>query len=200
MLKSCAELVFKNVWLVIDDETLVESVEAYAEIVSKLVLCSIENFEDADEEKYRFADKIFSTVFNLFRTDFESNLSHVQQICAFFDALQGNLITEPASEHLQNLDLGKIPFETTVLTLFKLSLLKFRVISKAICNIKENRKALDTTTDSIDEEYTEDFCDLDENLLKKWSKLVVHEILSGIKVAGLGQSLLGVVRVGFYLS
>lgn len=195
LLKSCAEIVHKNVLLAADDETLPESLEAYAEIVSKLILCSIEHLEDGDDEKYRFADNIISTVFNLFRSDFEQNLAQAQQVCAFIDALNGNLITEPTSARLQEADLGKIQFEPTVVKLFKLSILKFRVISKTTCNIKENRKPLDTTIDSNDEEYTEDYCDLDANLLKKWSKLIVHEILSGIKVWGLGNSLLGMVEV-----
>lgn len=196
LLKSCAEIIHKNVWLAADDESLLESLESYAEIVSKLILCSIEHLDDGDDAKYRSADSIISTVFNLFRSDFENNLLQTQQICAFVDAINGNLITTPASLRLQEADLGKIQFQRATINLFKLSILKFRVISKTTCNIKENRKSLDTTIDSTDEdEYTEDYCDLDANLLKKWSKLIIHEILSGLKVSGLGNSLLGVIEV-----
>lgn len=197
LLTSCANAIHQNVSLAVDDESLLESLEAYAEIVSKLILCSIEHLDHGDDERYRCADNIISTVFNLFRADFESNLAHAHEICVFIDALNGNFITEPSAQLLQDssLKLGKIPFERTVVHLFKLSMLKFLVVSKATCNIKENRKSLNTTIDSNDEEFTEDYCDLDANLLKKWSKLVIHEILSGIKVSGLGHSLLTVVRV-----
>lgn len=200
LLNGCADIIHKNLSLSFDDDTLAESLEAYAEIVSKLTLCSVEHFEEADEEKYRSADNVLSTIFNRFRDGFGQGLTQALQICTFVEALNGNLITDPSSQHLVGFDLGKIDFDDVVTELLKLAFFKFCVVSKATCNIKEQRKALDSTAESADEEYTEDFCDLDESLLKKWSKLVTYEIMTGIKISSLGNTLLGLVEVRFSCS
>lgn len=194
LLKKCAEIIHASVSSTIDDETLVEGLEAYAEIVSKLILCSIEFHDESDDQKYEYADHLISTIFQYFQNNFESGLAKTYEMCSFIESINGNLITDSTAQSL-TIAFGAIESEDVITELFKETIFKFRVISKMTCNIKENRKSLDITVDSIDEEYTEDYCDLDENLLKKWSKLILDNIYDGIRVSSLGYTLLEIAEV-----
>lgn len=204
LLEKCAEIVYKNINLAVaHPESVVDCFEAYSEIVSKLILCSVEHYQESDEAKYNSADKIISTIFGRFNDTFEAGLLHAHQIGIFVEALNGNLILEPSSEYLKGAELGSIDAECTVSNLFKLTIFKFRAISKITCNIKENHRVIDNAAvpslDGNDEEHTEDFCDLDESLLKKWSTLIIDEILNGIKVSSLGNSILLTLDVSHFL-
>lgn len=44
--------------------------------------------------------------------------------------------------------------------------------------------------EAVDDEYTEDFCDIDEPLVKSYSEIVFKEILDGIYVGSLANTLL----------
>lgn len=198
LLTKCAEIIHENVSSAIDDETLIDGLEAYAEIVSKLILCSIEYHDESDDQKYENADHLISTIFQYFQKNFESGLAKTYELCSFIESINGNLITDSTANYLTVSEFGTIETEDVVTELFKETVFKFRVIFKMTCNIKENRKNLDITVDNNDEEYTEDYCDLDETLLKKWSKLILDSIYDGIKVSSLGYSLLQVVEVSIY--
>lgn len=204
LLDNCSDIIIKHLTIIIDDDDVsVGTIESISEITSKLILCSTERFDDDQNEKTRNADKIIEKVFSKLSDDYEQNLEKTKQLCSFIDCINGQII--PLKSFDMKYSLGSIDSTKVMGVLLKLEIFKFRVISNITCNIKKNDKetpidksaSLDAAqTENNDEEHTEDFCDLDGILIKQWSEQMFDEILKGIYVAYLVDTLLENATVG----
>lgn len=166
------------------EEPSVKIIENLAEIVSKLILCSIERIDDEDE-KYKRADEIIDTIFNQRVKEDKWRVGFMEHFCGFLETING-VLTIP------DIDTDKefhcADYISTINQFFKWWYFKFNVVFKITCRIKQNRE-IETGDNSGDDEYTEDFCDLDENLIGIWSENIFDEILHAIYVATLANSL-----------
>lgn len=177
------------------DEPSVKVIENLAEMVSKLILCSIERI-DNDDEKYKRADEIMDTIFNQRVKEDKANFALIERFCAFIESTHETLTVPSIGT---DSEVKGTNYIATMNQLFKWWQFKFGVVFKITCRIKQCRDA-EAGESSGDDEYTEDFCDLDENLIQVWSENIFDEILHGIYVASLGDTFINhsiVVSIAF---
>lgn len=204
LLETCSEIIKDSLDAAIcDQNATINHIESISEIVSKLILCSIEGFDDEDEQKYQKADKIIANIFAKIENQYNVYLSGCHQACTFIELLNGHMTTVPSIlSHLEN-DLGVLNVYKNANDLLKLATFKFRAIFKLTCTVPKSRKNSESENDdelddddnvniqkSIDEEHTEDFFDLNESLLKKWSDKIYDEIHNAIYLGGVFNSFL----------
>lgn len=204
LLDTSAQIIKESLEMVIIDQNpTIEHVESISEIVSKLILCSVERFDDDNEQKYQNTDKIISSIFAKVDDLCNEYLNGCLQACTFIELLNGHITGVPLIlSHLEN-DLGTLNVYQNADALLKLATFKFRVIFKITCmvpkgrqnsgNDNENNDNMDEVVESeklLDEEHTEDYFDLNESLLKKWSYKIYDEIHGAIYLAGLFNSFL----------
>lgn len=204
LLDVCSTVINKNLLVAISDQDVaVESLENISEIVSKLILCSIECYEEEDAAKYQCADNIIKNIFKKCNEAYELHLDVATQSCTFVELINGKQ-NSSAVDNL-NSEIFSVNTYESVSALFKLAVFKFLAIFKITCNVKKRQKSNDTEPNDVsnestntDDEHTEDFCDLDETLIKQWSNQVYEETLNGIYVATLAQFLLDNFTVRTY--
>lgn len=178
LLNECSTIVDSR--LNQSDEPSVKVIENLAEMVSKLILCSIERI-DNDDDKYKRADEIIDTIFNQRVKEDKTRFQLIEGFCGFLQSLN-QVLTVPSIGN-DNLVQGE-DYITAMNQFFKWWYFKFNVVFKITCRIKQCRN-VETGESSGDDEYTEDFCDLDEHLIQVWSENIFDEILHGIYVATL---------------
>lgn len=193
MLNKCSKIIETKLSKIENDITI-DQIENISEIVSKLILCSIERIEN-EVDKYGQADTVIDTIFNEKCKQFKGLVDYVEHLCLFLESINGGL-TAPTIFGDRPLNDVRMDCTDTVNMLFKLAIFKFNVIFKMTCSIKKKNADITETTVAInngelgvDDECTEDFCDIEENLIKNWSDNVFDEILDGIYVATLGNCL-----------
>lgn len=212
LLETCAELIENSMNAIIGDSSVtVSNIESVAEITSKLIVCSIERFEDDDELKYRNADEILASIFTKLEKQYTEYCNGCLQACTFIELLNGGITAVPTIlQHLEN-DLGAIDVYRNANALLKLATFKFRVVFNLTCTVPKSRKSsesegeaenengtddagrpdhIDEKPTTLEEEHTEDFCDMNESLLKKWSDKIYEEIFGAIHLGGLFNSFL----------
>lgn len=205
LLGQCAAIVGLKLAEEGDAET---SVENTAEMVAKLILCSVERLQadGGEDDKVgsetavmlridEIIDRMFDSRSNLHR----SRLSYVEHVSLFAGAVGGELSVPDIGSRLGTTD--EMSSVHTIDTFMKLATFRFNVIFKITCTVKQTRPsaataaAADVNGDCVDDdaeadEYTEDFCDASENLLKHFSDRIVDEIIGGIYVATMADTLL----------
>lgn len=207
LLETCADIIKDSLNAAISDPNAsINHIESISEIVSKLTLCSIERFDDDNNDKYRNADKILATIFTKLNSQYNAYLNECLQACTFIELLNGGITSVSSiSPHLDN-DLGVIDVYKNANALLKLATFKFRVMFNITCTVPKGRKdsESDIETDEMDgekialeEEHTEDFCDMNESLLKEWSSGIYDEIFGAIYLGGLFNSFLDNFNVSF---
>lgn len=206
LLEICSDIIKESLNSAIEDQTItLNHIESVSEILSKLILCSIERFDDDDEQKYHNADKIIASVFGKIQAQYNEFLSGCHQTCTFVELLNGYMTAVPSVlPHLVN-DLGALDVYKNANALLKLATFKFRVIFKITCAVPKSRISSESENENdeivaeqpFDEEHTEDFCDLNESLLKKWSDNIYNEIFAAISIGGLLNSFLDNFNVSF---
>lgn len=198
LLENCANVVKQSLEAIVSDqESTVTNIESLSEIVSKLILCSIERFEDDNDQKYQFADKIIENIFNKIDKQYDTLKTECLRACTFIELVNGNMTAVPSIMKYLDNDLCTLDAYKYANSLLKLATFKFRVIFKITCNVPNNRKPSNDTDSNIadvdthlDEEHTEDYCDLNETLLKQWSQAIYTEIYNAIYLGGLFNSFL----------
>lgn len=192
LLAECACIV--NEKLSVVEEMSVEKIEHISEIVSKLILCSIERIDD-EPAKYQRADQIVDAIFDQRSKTYRSKQSYVEHVCHLLESLTGRLTVPDVGSRLGTAD-GMRSVET-IDSFMKLASFRFNVIFKITCSVKKHRPAEEDAAAadeggeaSADDEYTEDFCDIDENLVKNFSDSIFEEIVGGIYIAGMSNTLL----------
>ncbi|KAJ6644213.1 E3 ubiquitin-protein ligase listerin [Pseudolycoriella hygida] len=168
------------------EEPALKIIENLAEMVSKLILCSIECI-DNESDKYKRADEIIDTIFNQRVKNDKIDLSLVESFCGFVESINETLTVPTVGTDIEH----QYPthLEIMMSQFFKWWYFKFSVVFKITCRIRQCRET-ETGEGSGDDEYTEDFCDLDENLIKNWSENIFDEILHSIYVAALSNTLI----------
>ncbi|XP_055690814.1 LOW QUALITY PROTEIN: E3 ubiquitin-protein ligase listerin [Lutzomyia longipalpis] len=165
--------------------------ENLAEVTSKLILCSAESLQK-DEEKAEFIDKVVDSLLNANVGEYKRNQAFVKHLSLYLDALNQKLTTK-------NLGSGKefqdVPHDSTLRNFLQVSLFKMSVIFKLCCNIKRQKSAMVDDEEAEEEEFTEDYCDLEANLLKNPSEEIHYQILDGIFALGCAETLLQHAKV-----
>lgn len=194
LLETCATIIQKNIETAVDDRTsTVSSIESISEIVSKLVLCSIECYEDDDDKKYENADKIIEHVFSKSNESHEKYLNDCLRSCTFIEILNGQMAPSPIAIKRLDSEFGALDAYNSICALLKLAIYKFRVVFKMTCNVSQNRRNNEVASgevEAVEDEHTEDYCDPNESLLKRWSDNIYTEIVNSIYLSGLFNSLL----------
>lgn len=183
LLNACSTII--DARLNQSDEPSVKVIENLAEMVSKLILCSIERIE-SDTDKYKRADEIMDRIFNQRVKEDKTNFALIEGFCAFIESVN-EMLTVPGIG--SDNDMECTNYLTKMNQFFKWWHFKFSVVFKITCRIKQCRE-VETGESSGDDEYTEDFCDLDESLIQIWSESIFDEILHGIYVASLANTLI----------
>lgn len=212
LLETCSKIIKNSLdAAILDQNTTINHIESISEIVSKLILCSIERFDDEDEQKYQNADKIIANIFARVDDQYNVYLNGCHQACTFIGLLNGHQTAVPSIlSHLEN-DLGALDVYKNANDLLKLATFKFRAIFKLTCTVPKSRKNSESEAETenendegecsgkahvnvvdkpMDEEHTEDFFDSNESLLKKWSNKIYDQIHSAIYLGGLFNSFL----------
>lgn len=174
------------------EDISVEQIENISEIVSKLILCSIERIEN-ETERYNRADSIIDTIFNQKNKLYRSNITSAENLCLFLESINGQLtVPDIGNSTVEQISSDQKPQSVldAIDMLLKLAVFKFNVIFKITCSIKKKQVEDGETEEAGDDECTEDFCDVEETLIKIWSDNIFDEILDGVYVASLGMSLL----------
>lgn len=204
LLETCTEIIKDSLDAAIQDQNItINHIESISEILSKLILCSIERFDDDDEQKYQNADKIIECVFSKINAQYNEYLNGCLEACTFIELLNGHMTAVPTILSYVNSDLGVLDVYKNANALLKIATFKFRTIFKITCTVPKSRKNSESENenehgnDEIEmekpldaEEHTEDFFDLNESLMKKWSDKIYNEIHGAIYLGGLFNSFL----------
>lgn len=182
LLKNCTSIIDKK--LSESNNIPITSLENIAEIVAKLIMCSTEKLSD-ENEKLKKIDEIIDLTLNRNSKKDKEETANLSKLCLFIESLNGDLCVS----NIENLDVkNKMEF----FEIFISSIFKFNVISKITCNLKkDDRKNLEQGDESeADEECTEDYCDLEESLIKQWSDEVYDQLIECFYLASLGEILI----------
>lgn len=182
LLKNCTNII--DIKLAETKNISISCLENIAEIVAKLIMCSTEKLSD-ESEKLKKIDEIIDLTLNRNTKKDKEETASLTQLCLFIESLNGDLCVSS----LENLDSkNKLEF----FDIFIQSVFKFNVITKITCNLKkDDKKNVEQDDESeADEECTEDYCDLEENLIKQWSDEVYDQIIECFYLAGLGDILI----------
>lgn len=206
LLQCCADTVGQNVnALLADDESTAQLFDSIAEVISKLILCSVERFDDEDESKNQHVDNVIAMMFNKFSAKYESLRTISLSTSTFVELANGKVVATPTVINW----LGKNPNAADTMqsaqTLIKLGLFKFQTVFKMTCNMPkmphstaaETQQNDEQITRNIEEEHTEDYCDLNEVLLKQWTPKIYAEIDEAIYLVGLFNSYQQNFKVSF---
>lgn len=169
-----------------NDRSALADIESLAEIVSKLILCSIECCES--EAKTGQATKIIDNLFGKCEKAYRSIVNDVQHACTFIELISDRF---GASKLGDEASITEGEIGERIRSMIHLTIYKFETIFKITCNVKKCQQA-DVATEpaaSTDDEHTEDYCDLDETLLKQWPDRLYDDALDAIYAATLCNTL-----------
>lgn len=195
LLESCADAIERNVTaLVADAHSTIDVFSCIAEVVSNLVLCSVEKFKGDDEFKSQHIDNMIALIFNKFEAQYSSLRAASVHASTFVELISGRIKATPTV--ISWLDSTRTPSNIfpNAHSLVKLAYFKFQTVFKITCIARtedipaEAQKVDNAKSADIDEELTEDYCDLKEVLLKQWTQQIYAEIGEAIYLFGLFSS------------
>lgn len=194
LLRSCADAVEQNVSaLLADDKSSIGTVEAVAEVISKLVLCSAEQFEHDAQLKSQHVDNVITLIFGQFDERYDALRATSVRTSTFVELINGRMLATPTAIGWLDAAAGTADGLHSAQALIKLALFKFQTVFKMTCTVPASWQAAgdvhrnddDAAAKNADEENTEDFCDLNEVLLKHWTQNIYAEVDETIYLAGL---------------
>jgi E3 ubiquitin-protein ligase listerin len=204
LLEICSDTLNKKLATPIDLQTPIENVEILADLTAKLILCSTESATN-DADKLKSIDKIIDHVLNQRSKVYKEQATQLTNLASYIEVLNGSLAVKTLDD---DSNVSKATLDATLEEYFSLSLFKLSVIFKLSCNIKKREKRQKISTNSEDddndeiggqasqdmeedeEEYTEDFCNMDENLLKVWSDEIYDQMLECFYATALSDTVL----------
>lgn len=190
LLEICAMHVEQVLVKVVKNEnTNIDIIEAISETVSKLILCSIEHLENDDEMKYNRADIIIETIFKRFQNQIDNYFRECLRACTFFELVDGNITTTPTVIDCLDDEFGTLDAYQCANVLLKLAIFKFYVTFQITCSLPIKFKNTEKEK-ALDDENTEDYFDLNEILLKKWSNVIYKEIFDAVYAGSLFSTLI----------
>lgn len=187
LIEICADIIQDGLeQLMQNGHGAIVDIESLAEIVSKLILCSIECCDN--DAKPIQATKIIDILFGKCANTYLSIVNEVQQACTFIELVSGRFGVNRLNEEA-NIVEGEIG--ERINSMIHLTIYKFETIFKITCNVKKSQKTDETIEPaSTDDEHTEDYCDLDETLLKQWPDRLYDDALDAIYAATLCNTLI----------
>lgn len=182
LVKTCSKIVNKRLRSLVGDvdPSTRPDVESLAEIVSKFVLCSVENL--VESEKAVRVEEMLGVLFTESESLRQSAVDEVVQAAAFVELLDGSLNLAPIAQESKPLAASNTT--ESLQSLLLTTLFAFETVFKLTCVARSSQKASEGAAEtSVDDERTEDFCDLDETLLKQWPQRVYEETIAGVRVS-----------------
>lgn len=171
LLNLCSHIIDNQLLNVSLTNMTIEDLEKLTEIVSKLILCSSEQ-TSTPEEKLEMVEKIIVKIMLKINEKNDKFEKYLENLSQYVELSNGNLVMKD----FQNFVEDNENFDDNLENYIKNRAFKLDVIIKMSCNIKKRHtaeKSSETTDEamskSVDEECTEDYCDLEENLLKSWT-------------------------------
>ena len=171
LLNSCSSIIDSQFLNDALTNMSIEDLERLTEIVSKLILCSIEQaivIEGKQEMVEKMIAKIMLKI-NDKNIKFEKYLENLSQ---YVEISNGNLVMTDFQNSVEDNE----NFDENLENFIKNIAFNLDVIIKMCCNIKKRNTAEKSSeamnedmSKSVDEECTEDYCDLEESLLKSWT-------------------------------
>ncbi|XP_055844487.1 E3 ubiquitin-protein ligase listerin [Episyrphus balteatus] len=173
LLKKCTKIISNR----LSSETMTCSeIHNVADITSSLILCSTENSEDEDK-RHEIIDSYLEVLFKPNEECFDEIYKNVAKFCTYLEAMNGKIaVNQLADDSCKDVEFSKF---------FKRNLLNVTALMKMVCGAKVFR--VEKPTD--DEECTEDYCDPNETLLKKWTEKMYNITLELMKIAAQAESL-----------
>lgn len=182
----CAKIISDKIDNISMDKMTMSSMERFTEIVSKLIVCSIESMSSADK-----TNLVDSLVRKFLRNNDEHEI-YMENLGLFIHLLHGEVTIDGA---IENVSSDKFSFLDALDDYLKRKLINLEVVVKLSCNIKRNYNKLTVVVeddmepgDEIefselsnhiqDEEVTEDYCDVNENLLAEWTDGIFEKVLN----------------------
>lgn len=176
LLASCAKLIHEKRDSLTMDTTTIGEMERFAESVSKLIICSTE--QEGLEAKSTGIEKFVAKLLSQ-KSDVDSYLENLS-LC--IELMNGAIVVGDIDDFTT-----KTNFSEALTVFLRQKIFNLEVIIRLSCNIKKNEKKIivndqeddlepgdeiefsDLRNQAQEEEVTEDYCDMDENLLKEWT-------------------------------
>lgn len=187
LLGYCSRVVDKKLYNMTMIDASIQDVERTAELVSKLVMCSNEDKQGIERE-----EAVNSMLKKLLSQE-NSNGKYLESLCTSIQSIRGEYTYALRTNIIFEND---VMFNDVLDVELKYNIFKLNVILMLSCNIKkkamqENVRDEDSENedDEIEfselkkkmevqeEEITEDYCDLNENLLKEWKGIIMESFL-----------------------
>lgn len=199
LLSACAKIVTERIENFSIDKMTINGIGRFTEIVAKLIICSTE--QDSSAKKSEFVEKMAKQILisKCVNDTFMENLSLSIELMhggvvqnTIVDVLKPNCFTESLDTYLKH------------------KIFNLEVITKLSCNIKKNKggesemprvedemqpgdeiEFIEMRNQTQEEEITEDYCDMDENLLKEWTETIFEKFFD----VCYGQATLNVIMI-----
>lgn len=186
LLENCIKILNAKMESTSIEKTKITEMDRLSEIISKLIVCSTEC-------KSNNADKLCAIDDLTRKLLLENKKDKIffENISQFIELMKGNLL------QTNIIDTPNIDFNESLDSYIKQNVFSLDVIAKLSCNIKKLSKKepvkirddddeLDNAEIEFselnkvaaDDEITEDYCDMDENLLKSWTDGICEKFLS----------------------
>ncbi|XP_055909691.1 E3 ubiquitin-protein ligase listerin [Eupeodes corollae] len=173
LLKNCTNSISNR----LTSEMTCSEIHNVADLTASLILCSTENIDDVDK-RHEIIDSYFEVLFKPDSECFDEISGNVDRFCTYLEAMNGKIaVRELADDACKDVEFSKF---------FKRNLLNVTALMKMVCGAKVFRVDNKPTDD---EECTEDYCDPNETLLKKWTDKMYDITLELMKVAAQAESL-----------
>ncbi|XP_017135075.1 E3 ubiquitin-protein ligase listerin [Drosophila miranda] len=171
MLKSCAKIVED---LANASELKADNLDGMAEAMAKFVICSTENIEDEDKRLAHVDETILALLTSPLTSS--EKVIKFENHCVFLEALEGSVSAGVAFE-------SSAMEKEEIVPLLQRTTINFSTLYKLVYQFPPPQ-----VTDEADDELTEDYCDPNADVLKKWSEFLISELLQCIRVAGAAES------------
>lgn len=187
LLEHCSKIVRNKLKLLSLKNLSFETIERYAELVSKLAICSNEDKQEAERD-----ESINSMLKILLNNEDRLNEQYLEDLCSCVQSIRGQytFAQRESSECFKAMD-----FEEALDCTLKYKIFNLNVVLMLSCNIKKKNVFAEKSSNDdsendevmefsemkkleIQEEVTEDYCDLNENLVKEWKGVIMETFLN----------------------
>ncbi|KAG5681762.1 hypothetical protein PVAND_011171 [Polypedilum vanderplanki] len=187
LLKMCSEIFHEKISYITISTIEIDKVERLSQLISKLILCS--NEDKHGQEKNSYTNKMIE---QLLKFENQYNI-YVQDLSSSIKLLHGEMtFTKTSVSHFND-----IKFNEALDSYLKQKIFQLNVILMLSCSVKKKAQfdastqkddESDNDNDEIefselnkqsspDEEVTEDYCDLNESLIKEYSGVILDTFI-----------------------
>lgn len=177
LLTSCAKIIREKMDNLAMDNVTISEIERFTESVTKMIVCSTE--QEASSAKSTVIETLIAQLLSQ-KCDIDNYLENVA-LC--IELMQGAIVVSDINDIHSASD-----FSDALAVYLKQKIFNLEVIIRLTCNIKKSERKLivenqddelepgdeieftDLRSQTQEEEVTEDYCDMDENLLKEWTE------------------------------